>query len=653
VVTDNGGTASGVGQYIFYNDSAYGDTVAPDKTGLLPGQTAAFANFTNYLQGLNGLDVDVSGLAQPTAIGTGSNDFAFAVSHDGVTWTAAPAPTAIVVHAGAGTGGSDRITITFADGAITNEWLRVTLKATARTGLTTPLVFYAGNLIGDATGNGIVTIADVNMVKAQQGIADILTSSDLNKNGIVTVADVNIAKAYSGYSIPMIVAPPGPAPIRQVYEWYAYDPDGSADNLIAIMDTNGNVTHRILQGPNAHEVLADEDTSKALTDPARVQWLLNDGQQSVRDVMGNDGSLLDHLTYDSFGNIVAQTNTSNAPRFQFTGMQKDEETGLLFDFRRYYDPKDGRFISQDPKGFGAGDQNLYRYVGNNPLNAVDPTGLEESGSGDDNGEGFSDGGAGGDVGASSGDQPVEQPVEQPQTDTRGSAGTSPEESGGLCGGACDGSSDPVRMELNSGAYPLKRYYARWGSLDAHGDAHSFEKAANYFWIDGKAYPAVYQTIQWDENGNWADGAEQQFNQNQEATKLNFGADDVVPLHVSWDEGSWTGAWPAAYPDNAATEYITKSESPTGRALEPGPVERFVPLWGSGKALGNDLYLGKPGRPFSMASTSGSTPSRLASRATSSPRRGSRGSGPTPPRWRCDRWRSRRQRKPRTNGRHRH
>src|SRR5262249_54882713 len=112
-------------------------------------------------------------------------------------------------------------------------------------------------------------------------------------------------------------------------------------------------------------------------DPARVQWLLGDGQQSVRDVMGNDGSLLDHLTYDAFGNVVNQTNANNAPRFQFTGMQKDDETGLLFDFRRYYDPKNGRFISQDPKGFEAGDENLYRYVGNSPLDAVDPTGLAE------------------------------------------------------------------------------------------------------------------------------------------------------------------------------------------------------------------------------------------------------------------------------------
>jgi hypothetical protein len=42
-----------------------------------------------------------------------------------------------------------------------------------------------------------------------------------------------------------------------------------------------------------------------------------------------------------------------------------------------YDPKVGRWTSQDPEGFLAGDADLYRYVGNSPTNATDPSGLEE------------------------------------------------------------------------------------------------------------------------------------------------------------------------------------------------------------------------------------------------------------------------------------
>lgn len=43
---------------------------------------------------------------------------------------------------------------------------------------------------------------------------------------------------------------------------------------------------------------------------------------------------------------------------------------------RYYDPAIGRFISEDPTGFGGGDVNLYAYVGGNPINGVDPNGLQ-------------------------------------------------------------------------------------------------------------------------------------------------------------------------------------------------------------------------------------------------------------------------------------
>ena len=42
---------------------------------------------------------------------------------------------------------------------------------------------------------------------------------------------------------------------------------------------------------------------------------------------------------------------------------------------RYYDPTQGRFISQDPIEFLAGDVNFYRYVGGDPVNWVDPDGL--------------------------------------------------------------------------------------------------------------------------------------------------------------------------------------------------------------------------------------------------------------------------------------
>ena len=52
----------------------------------------------------------------------------------------------------------------------------------------------------------------------------------------------------------------------------------------------------------------------------------------------------------------------------------DAETGLYYYRARYYDPAIGRFISADPIGFAGGDANLYRYVGNSPVNWTDPSG---------------------------------------------------------------------------------------------------------------------------------------------------------------------------------------------------------------------------------------------------------------------------------------
>ena len=61
--------------------------------------------------------------------------------------------------------------------------------------------------------------------------------------------------------------------------------------------------------------------------------------------------------------------------FRSTGREQDNETGLDYYRARYYDSSVGRFISEDPIGFGAGDGNLTRYVGNDVINKFDPTGL--------------------------------------------------------------------------------------------------------------------------------------------------------------------------------------------------------------------------------------------------------------------------------------
>ncbi len=63
---------------------------------------------------------------------------------------------------------------------------------------------------------------------------------------------------------------------------------------------------------------------------------------------------------------------------RFPGMVADPESGLYYNWNRYYDPKIGRYITLDPVGL-AGGMNTYGYVRNNPLRYTDPSGLLDPG----------------------------------------------------------------------------------------------------------------------------------------------------------------------------------------------------------------------------------------------------------------------------------
>jgi RHS repeat-associated protein len=86
--------------------------------------------------------------------------------------------------------------------------------------------------------------------------------------------------------------------------------------------------------------------------------------------MDDTGAVTDQYSYDVFGAIRAQSGTSANP-WLFTGEQQDGESGLYYLRARFYDPQTGRFLSADPAGAGY----PYAYVGNSPVNFVDPSGL--------------------------------------------------------------------------------------------------------------------------------------------------------------------------------------------------------------------------------------------------------------------------------------
>ncbi|MBE9136916.1 hypothetical protein IQ254_06825 [Nodosilinea sp. LEGE 07088] len=160
------------------------------------------------------------------------------------------------------------------------------------------------------------------------------------------------------------VDPDGDGPIAATAEYFVYD----GDHIALVFDEAGNQTHRYLHGLGIDQILAEETAN------GDVHWALTDHQGSVRDIIDNSGATLNRLVYDSFGRVTSETNPAFDFRFGYTGRERDEATGLMYYRARYYDPAVGRFLSEDPLGFGAGDANLYRYVFNSPTNYADPSG---------------------------------------------------------------------------------------------------------------------------------------------------------------------------------------------------------------------------------------------------------------------------------------
>jgi RHS repeat-associated protein len=152
-----------------------------------------------------------------------------------------------------------------------------------------------------------------------------------------------------------------------VAERYVYD----GANIAIVFDGAGTQTHRYLYGDGVDQILADERGGS-------VVWALTDNLSTVRDLIDGGGVVLNHVVYDSYGRVISQTNPAVEFRYGYTGREQDNETGLDYYRARYYDAGVGRFVSEDPIGFSAGDANLYRYVGNSPVNATDPSGLRDS-----------------------------------------------------------------------------------------------------------------------------------------------------------------------------------------------------------------------------------------------------------------------------------
>ncbi len=108
---------------------------------------------------------------------------------------------------------------------------------------------------------------------------------------------------------------------------------------------------------------------------SNAYFYLNDNLGTPLKMTDSTGAVVWAADYKPFGEatITVSTITNN---LRFPGQYYDAETGLNYNNRRDYNFINGGFVEADPSGINRGRNHMYRYAGNNPLNAIDPSGLE-------------------------------------------------------------------------------------------------------------------------------------------------------------------------------------------------------------------------------------------------------------------------------------
>ena len=139
------------------------------------------------------------------------------------------------------------------------------------------------------------------------------------------------------------------------------------DGVNPVQELNGST-------PTANLLTGGLDERFVRTTSTETDNYLTDALGSTIALTGTTGSLQTEYSYGPFGNMSVTGSTTNS--YNYTGRETDG-LGINYYRARYYNPAIGRFLSEDPAGFAGSGTDLYAYAGDDPIDFIDPFGMDK------------------------------------------------------------------------------------------------------------------------------------------------------------------------------------------------------------------------------------------------------------------------------------